>query len=45
MQGITLLLMFQHSGIGGAELSLIECSAETLAGLFHLLVYLLVILM
>ena len=28
MQGITLLLMFQHSGIGGAELSLIESIAR-----------------
>src|SRR3712207_4980737 len=44
VQGISLLLMLEHTGIGSTELSLIEGIAEALLGLRHLLVNLLVVL-
>ena len=44
MQGVTLLLVLQHAGIGRAELGLIECFAEALACLLLLLFNLLLVL-
>ena len=44
VQGVALLLMVEHAGVGGTKLSLVEVVAEAFAGLGHLLVYLLVIL-
>ena len=44
VQGVALLLVFQHAGVGSTELCLIEGIAKTLGSLGHFLVYLFVIL-
>ena len=44
MQSITLLLVLQHTGVGGAELSLIKGLAKTFGCLVHLLLNLLIVL-
>ena len=44
MQGVALLLEFEHASVGGAELGLVEGVAEALRSLGNLLVDLLVVL-
>ena len=44
VQGVALLLMLEHTGVGGAELSLIKGVAKLLGGFLHLLVNLLLVL-
>ena len=43
VQGVALLLVLQHAGIGLAELLLVEALAELLSSLGHFLVYLFVV--
>ena len=44
MQGITFGLVFQHTTVGTAELSLIESLTKTLGSFGHFFVYLVIVL-